>query len=191
MSAASGFTALTRLLHWVMAAMVLTMLFVGIGMVSTVSGRYHGLIAIHRPLGIAILVLAVIRLANRLLNPGPPLPAHLNQLERFAARASQVVFYALMILMPLIGWGMLSAARYPVVLAPGVHLPVILPHDPSLYALLRRLHTAFAYVFIATFIAHFGAALVHAWIYRDGVFASMAPWRARPTQDGPRRRLLW
>jgi cytochrome b561 len=179
MNAPAQFTALTRLLHWLMAAMVLTMLFVGIGMVSTVSGRYHALLAIHRPLGIAILVLAVIRLANRLLNPGPPLPAHLNRLERFAARASQVVFYALMILMPLIGWGMLSAARYPVVLAAGVHLPPILPQVPALHALLRQAHTVLAWVFIATFIAHFGAALVHAWIYRDGVFASMAPWRAR------------
>ena len=181
MSAPPRFTAFTRLLHWLMAAMVLTMLFVGVGMVSTVSGRYHGLIAIHRPLGIAILVLAVIRLANRLLNRGPPLPTHLSKLERFAAWASQVVFYVLMILMPLIGWGMLSAARYPVVLAAGVHLPAILPPDPALYAVLRRAHTVLAYAFIATFIAHFGAALVHAWIYRDGVFASMAPWGTRPS----------
>jgi cytochrome b561 len=181
MSAAARFTTLTRLLHWVMAAIVLTMLFVGIGMVSTVSGRYHGLIGIHRPLGIAILVLAVIRLVNRLLNPGPALPMHLNRLERFAAKASQVVLYVLMILMPLIGWGMLSAARYPVVLVAGVQLPTILPQDPALYAVLRQVHTVLAYVFIATFIAHFGAALVHAWIYRDGVFTSMAPWRARPS----------
>jgi cytochrome b561 len=164
-----------------MAAMVLTMLFVGFGMVSTVSGRYHALIAIHRPLGIAILVLAVIRLVNRLRNPGPPLPAHLNQLEHFAAKASQVVFYTLMILMPLIGWGMLSAARYPVVLAAGMQLPAILPQDPGLYAALRRAHTVLAYAFMATFIAHIGAALVHAWIYQDGVFASMAPWRTRPS----------
>ena len=182
MNATPRFTAWAHLLHWVMAAMVLTMLFVGIGMVSTVSGRYHALIALHRPLGIAILVLAVIRLANRLLNPGPPLPTHLNPLERFAAKASQVIFYTLMILMPLIGWGMLSAARYPVILAAGVQLPAILPHDPALYATLRRLHTVLACVFIATFLAHFGAALMHAWIYRDGVFASMAPWRARPTR---------
>ena len=183
MNATPRFTAWTRLLHWVMAAMVLTMLFVGIGMVSTVSGRYHALIALHRPLGIAILVLAVIRLANRLLNPGPPLPTHLNPLERFAAKASQVIFYTLMILMPLIGWGMLSAARYPVVLAAGVHLPAIVPQDPALYATLRGLHTVLAYVFMATFIAHFGAALVHAWIYQDGVFASMAPGRARPARN--------
>jgi cytochrome b561 len=162
-----------------MAAMVLTMLFIGVGMVSTVSGRYHGLIAIHRPLGIAILVLVVIRLVNRLLHPGPPLPAHLNSLERFAAKASQVLLYALLIMMPLIGWAMLSAAGYPIVLAGAVHLPAILPHDPAWYALLRRAHTVLAYTLFATFMAHLGAALVHALIYRDGVFTSMAPWRSR------------
>jgi cytochrome b561 len=162
-----------------MAAMVLTMLFIGVGMVSTVSGRYHGLIAIHRPLGIAVLVLVVIRLVNRLLHPGPPLPAHLNTLERFAAQASQVLLYALMIMMPLIGWAMLSAAGFPIVLAGAVHLPAILPHDPALYALLRRAHTLLAYTLFATFMAHLGAALVHALIYRDGVFTSMAPWRSR------------
>jgi len=151
-----------------MAAMVLTMLFIGVGMVSTVSGRYHALIGIHRPLGIAILVLALIRLANRLLNPGPPLPAHLNSL-----------LYALMILMPLVGWAMLSAGGYPIVLAGAVHLPAILPQDLPVYALLRRTHTLLAYAFFATFIAHFGAALMHGLIYRDGVFASMVPWRSR------------
>jgi cytochrome b561 len=160
-----------------MAAMVLTMLFVGVGMVSTVSERYHGLITLHRPLGIAILLLALVRLVNRLFNPGPPLPAHLSSLERFAAKASQVLLYGLMILMPLVGWGMLSAARYPIVLLGAVHLPPILPQDRLLYALLRRTHTGLAYALFATFLAHFAAALVHGLIYRDGVFASMAPGR--------------
>jgi cytochrome b561 len=156
---------------------VLAMLLIGFGMVSTVSDRYHALIRIHRPLGIAVLVLVVIRLINRLRHPGPALPMHLSGLERFAAQASQWVLYALMILMPLVGWGMLSAQRYPIVLAGTVHLPPILPHDPALYAMLRQTHTLLAYALFATFIAHLGGALVHALIYRDGVFASMAPWR--------------
>jgi cytochrome b561 len=162
-----------------MAAMVLAMLFIGVGMVSTVSPRYHALIAIHRPLGIAILVLVVIRLINRLRNPGPALPTHLSSLERWAAKASQWLLYGLMILLPLVGWGMLSAQRYPIVLAGALHLPPILPYDPALYATLRRTHTLLAYALFATFMAHFGAALVHGLIYRDGVFASMSPWRRR------------
>jgi cytochrome b561 len=186
MRSAEQFTGFTRLLHWLMAAMVLTMLFVGVGMVSTVSARYHALLAIHRPLGIAILVLVVIRLINRLLNPAPALPAHLSSPERFAAKASQVLLYALLMLMPLVGWGMLSAAQFPIVLIGGIHLPAILPHDPMLYALLRRTHTVLAYALFATFLAHFGAALGHALIYRDGVFESMAPWRkARPGYTAP------
>jgi cytochrome b561 len=165
-----------------MAAMVLAMLFIGVGMVSTLSPRYHGLISIHRPLGIAILVLVVIRLINRVRNPGPALPAHLSRLERCAAKASQWVLYALMILMPLVGWGMLSAQRYPIVLMGAVHLPPILPHDAALYAWLRQTHTVLAYALFATFIAHFAAALVHGLIYRDRVFASMSPWRRRAGQ---------
>jgi cytochrome b561 len=74
---------------------------------------------------------------------------------------------------------MLSAQRYPIVLAGAVHLPPILPHDAALYAMLRQTHTILAYALFATFIAHFGAALVHRQIYRDGVFASMSLSRRR------------
>ena len=41
--------------------------------------------------------------------------------------------YGLMFVLPLVGWGMLSAARYPIVLFGSVHLPFILPHDAMLY----------------------------------------------------------
>src|SRR5919197_1131600 len=82
-----------------------------------------------------------------------------------------------MIMMPLVGWGMLSAARYPIVLYGPVQLPPILPHDLTLYAWLRELHTVLAYLLFATFLAHFGAALYHGLIRRDGVFGSMAFWK--------------
>jgi hypothetical protein len=58
------FTLLSRLPHWTMAAMVLTMLFIGVAMVASLAD-YHALVSIHRPLGIAILILVVIRYVNR------------------------------------------------------------------------------------------------------------------------------
>ena len=69
------FTALQRLLHWLMAVCIVAMLFIGVGMVSTVMPKYLTLVSIHKPLGIAILVLALIRLAVRLRSGAPPLPA--------------------------------------------------------------------------------------------------------------------
>ena len=172
------FNALARLLHWTMAAMVLTMLCIGLCMVASLAD-YHVLVSIHRPLGIAIWVLVVIRFVNRLFSRLPPFPATMSRLERLAATASEYTLYGLMFLLPLVGWGMLSAARYPIVLFGSVDLPPILPHDAMLAAELRHLHTYLAYLLFATFLAHLGAALLHGLIRRDGVFTSMMPWRAR------------
>src|SRR5881392_3584613 len=139
------FAAFSRLLHWTMAAMVLTMLCIGVAMVASLS-NYHLLVSIHRPLGIAILVLVVVRFVNRLLNPPPPFPATMSRAERLAATASELMMYGLMFVLPLVGWGMLSAANYPIVLLGSVQLPFILPHNVMLYAVLRQAHTILAYL---------------------------------------------
>ncbi len=172
------FPAVSRLLHWIMALLILAMLFIGIGMVASLSD-YHWLVSIHKPLGALILVLAVIRLINRLINPAPPLPRGMPGWQRFAAHASHVVLYVLMIALPLVGWAMLSAARDPIVLFGAWHLPPILPHDAALYACLRTAHTVLALLLFVTILVHLGAALMHALIFRDGVFQSMASWSGR------------
>jgi cytochrome b561 len=169
-----GFSGSQRVLHWLMAIMVLTMLFIGVSMVSTLRPRYLTLISIHKPLGIAILALAVLRLGVRWRLGAPPLPDDLPRAQALAAKLSHVVLYALLIVMPLVGWGMLSAGGYPIVLYGSLHLPKILPHDDQLHAVLRTAHTVLAYMFFATFLLHVAAALFHGLIRRDGVFRAMA-----------------
>jgi cytochrome b561 len=170
---AHRFPLLSRLLHWTMAALVLAMLFIGIGMVSTISPRYHALLAIHKSIGIVILVLVAIRLVNRLVSPPPPLPADLPGWQVVAAKASHWVLYLLMFALPIVGWAMLSAAGYPIVVFGCVRLPAILPHDAAMFAVLRSTHTVLALLLFATFLAHLGAALFHALIRRDEVLPSM------------------
>jgi cytochrome b561 len=171
------FSVPSRVIHWLMAAMILAMLCIGVGMAASVSERYRLLVSIHKPLGIAILALVLIRFVNRKINPPPALPDSLPAAQRVAAKASHVLLYALMLIMPLVGWGMLSAASYPIILYGPLHLPPILPHNLALYALLRQLHTYLAYALFALILAHFGAALFHGLIRRDGVLDSMASWR--------------
>jgi cytochrome b561 len=166
------FTPFSRVLHWTMAVLILAMLFIGIGMVASLP-QYHALLSIHRPLGILILALVAIRLVNRLLNPPPPLPEGMPAWQRFAAVGSHVLLYALMFALPLVGWAMLSAAGYPVTLFGPWQLPPIAPRSPELFATLRTTHTVLALLLFATFLAHLAAALMHALIFRDGVFASM------------------
>jgi cytochrome b561 len=167
-----------------MAVMVLCMLFIGAGMAATVSGRYAVLMSIHKPLGIAILALVAIRFLNRLVYPPPPRPADMPAWQQLAAKGSHYLLYGLMFLLPLIGWAMLSAAPYPVVVFGSVQLPAILPQNATLHALLRHAHTLLAYLFFAVVLAHLGAALFHGLIRRDGVFTSMASLRREEIDNG-------
>lgn len=178
------FPAFSRLLHWLMAAMILAMLFIGIGMVASLSD-YHWLLSIHRPLGIAILVLAAVRLVNRRINPPPALPADMPAILRLAAHGSHVLLYVLMFAVPLVGWSMLSAGGYPIVLYGAWQLPPILPANDVLFATLRPAHTLLAFLLFATFLAHVSAALMHAIVFRDGVFQSMASLRAGKAGPSP------
>lgn len=173
------FRPFARLLHWLMTIAIVAMLFIGLGMVSTAQPTYSVLLAIHRPLGIAVLLLAIVRLAYRLGHKPPPLPADLPALQVFAAHASHWALYGLMLAMPLVGWAMLSAGGYPIVMTDSWHLPPILPVSPMLFAWLRTAHSVLALLLVLTFLAHLGAALFHGLIRRDGVLSSMRPWPVR------------
>lgn len=174
------FDAFARLLHWGMAVLVLAMLFIGVGMVASLTLRPL-LIELHRPLGIAILLLTVIRLYHRRRSLPPPLPADLPRTQVFAAKASHWLLYASMLAMPLLGWSMLSAGGYPVQLVGTLRLPAIVPHDAVLYAGLRGAHGVLGYALFALVLMHLAAALYHAWVRRDGVFEAMARSGSPPT----------
>lgn len=168
-----------RVLHWLMAIAILTMLFIGVVMVSTVSSLHALLVSLHKPLGLMILVLVLVRLWLRFSTATPALPRALPGWQRALAQLSHWALYAMMLIQPLIGWAMLSAAGYPVTLGAGIVLPPLLPVSNDAYALLRPLHTLVALLLFVTVMGHLAAALLHALIRRDGVFESMTGQRKR------------
>ncbi|WP_434557744.1 cytochrome b [Pseudomonas sp. Z5-35] len=173
MNAPRHFTVLARLLHWLMALMIIAMLFIGAGMVASVSERHEWLVQLHKPLGIAILLLVMVRLVVRFTTRTPPLPADLPGWQALAAKASHVLLYALMLILPLLGWSMISAAGDPVMLSESLRLPSILPADAQTFALLRKAHGYLAYLLFLTVLVHLAAALFHGWVRRDEVLDSM------------------
>ncbi|WP_369986851.1 cytochrome b [Pseudomonas xanthosomatis] len=167
----TAFHPLARLVHWLMAVLIIAMLFIGVSMVSDLSTRHPLMVELHKATGLALLVLVVLRIALRLSLAHPPLPRELPPIQRLAASASHLLLYALMLAMPLLGWAMLSAGGYPRPL----QLPAIAPHDLQLYAVLRQAHGWAGYLLFATVLVHLGAALMHALVRRDGVLRSMWP----------------
>ena len=175
----------SRILHWLMAPMVIAQLLIGVTMIASLS-YYPLLLAIHRPLGVLILVFAVMLLANRLTHRLPPFLATMSPAERRIASWSEYLLYALLLVQPMIGWAMLSAARFPIILVGPLHLPGIAPHDVDVYGVLRQAHSVFAFLLFLTFTAHVCAVLFHTLVLRDGLLDRMALWptkRATPQHD--------
>jgi cytochrome b561 len=178
-TAPGRFALPSRILHWLMAPMVIAQLLIGVTMIASLS-YYPLLLAIHRPLGVLILVFAVVRLGNRLTHRLPPFLATMGRAERRIATWSEYLLYALLLVQPLIGWAMLSAARFPIVLVGPLHLPGIAPHNIDVYAVLREAHSVLAFLLFLTFTAHVCAVLFHTLVLRDRLIDRMAVWPTKP-----------
>jgi cytochrome b561 len=175
--APARFALPSRLLHWSMAVMVIAQLLLGVTMVASLA-YYPLLLAIHRPLGIVILVFAIVRLVNRLRHHPPPFLATMGRTERRAVTWSERLLYALLLAQPLVGWAMVSASGTPVRVG-SWRLPAIAPHNLNLFAGLHITHVVLATLLFVTFTAHMCAVLFHTLVLRDGLLSRMALWPSR------------
>jgi cytochrome b561 len=166
------YTRLTRVLHWLTAALVFSALFIGFVMVNSVS-RYAGLVMLHKTLGVTILLVVLVRVVNRLTHRAPPLPSTVGALERKVVILSAVSLYTLLLIQPLLGWAMVSAAGGPVVVFGSLRLPRIAPFDAQLFWLLRQAHSVIAYALMAAIAAHISAVLLHTLTLRDRLIERM------------------
>lgn len=182
---APRYTAVAIALHWIIAALLVSMILYGWWMEGLreralagemTFGEVQGFYNWHKTAGIAILILSLVRLGWRLGHKIPPLPAHMALWERLAARASHLGFYVLMIGMPLLGWLTASASSFPSYMfnARALQLPH-LPVPDGAYEAFSGLHSAGAWAILVLLALHAGAALKHHFIDRDDVLARMIP----------------
>jgi cytochrome b561 len=178
------FTVLSRVLHWLTAVLVFSALFVGFVMVNSV-GSYAQLIVVHKTLGALVLLVMVVRVINRARHHPPAWPPTIGSLEGRLVGLSEKLLYALLLLQPLVGWAMLSAAGGPVVVFGTVPLPRIAPFDAQLYWILRQAHSVIAYTLVAVIAAHISAVLLHTLTLRDRMIERMT-FRFRRKDDRAR-----
>ena len=104
------YSTVSLALHWIIALGVLAQVLLITAHEKTegvLSGQF---VMLHKSVGITILVLTLARIGWRLAHPAIPLPGHLPRWERLAARATHVLFYVVLIAMPMTGWLASSAA---------------------------------------------------------------------------------
>jgi cytochrome b561 len=184
--------AVAMTLHWLLAALILFMLGLGLFMTSLdeTDERMFPLFQLHKSIGLTILILSVLRLVWRLANPVPALPAEMSGWERFAARGVHTLFYVLMIAIPLMGWATVSSAALAVPttwfgLFEWPHIPFLadLPRAEKrmIEGPLATTHAVLALSMLGLVALHAAAALKHQFRDRDAVLKRMLPWTKLPT----------
>jgi len=183
-TSSTSYGTVAKTLHWLIAAAIVTMLVIGWTMTSLPRNNPHifALFQWHKSIGITILLLSLFRLGWRLMHPAPPLPAGMPAWEKFAARATHVLFYVLIIGMPLTGWVIVSTSPFnlPTMLygiIPWPHLPVLpdLANKKEIGHTFGDVHGILAYIMAGLLVLHVAAAHKHHWFDRDDVLTRMAP----------------
>lgn len=130
--------------------------------------------ALHFMLGLSVLLLLLPRIVLRLSNSPPAIEPAPAAWQQAAARAMHLALYALMLLMPLAGWAMLSAAGKPIPFY-GLELPPLLGEDKALAAQIKDLHETLGKVGYGLIALHAVAALLHHYVQRDNTLRRMLP----------------
>ncbi|MEM7267776.1 MAG: cytochrome b [Pseudomonadota bacterium] len=173
---------LARLLHWVIAVMIIFLLGLGWYMAQIVTDIFEqfALVQIHKSWGFTVFVLIVIRAIWRLMNPAPALPDHMSGLERFAAHAGHIFLYALMFAMPISGWLMVSASELQELysiknMVFGLfEMPdPFVPGDGDIEEIFGSIHFVCAILMTLTVLGHAAVALKHQFINKDGLLRRM------------------
>lgn len=173
MNPEQSFPTSAKLLHWLSAVLIICMLFLGVSMIQSLATWQNSALKLHQSFGVLVLVLVCVRLVNRPFIQVPPLPSDLSRVQGFAAKASHVLLYILMIILPISGWLMRNAEGLPVSFFGLFQLPLLISEGIKSYSLFRELHGIIAWSLFGVIVLHVSAALHHGFIRQDSVLASM------------------
>ena len=173
MSQVKSFPTSAKVLHWLSAVLIISMLFVGVSMIQSLATWHKTALQLHQSFGIVVLLLVVVRLLNRLFIQTPALPSDLSAMQHFAAKATQVLMHLLIIALPISGWLMRNAAGLPVNVFGAFELPIVISQSLTAYGFLREAHGIIAWSLFAVIVLHISAALQHGLIRQDSVLPSM------------------
>lgn len=187
-----GYALAARILHWTIAALIVGQVCLGWYMNEVLPDHtppQETAEGIHISLGLTILLLVLARIVVRLLNPPPPEPAGLATWERWLAGAVHLLFYVLMLVLPLTGWALVSMGKGPISFwgLPWPHLPGVaqLFGPPPIPRPVRHevshIHVfILIWIVVVSLVLHVAGALKHQF---DGHPVIWRMTTARPPRD--------
>lgn len=169
------YNAVSRILHWVVAALIVVQFGIAWTMPEVEHGTQPvGLIAWHLSVGTAILGVMLLRLIWRLTHATPPAPHDLSRSLQIVSRATHYLLYAILVALPFGGWANASARGWPVQLFGMITLPALSPKGSAWGLAAGDIHMAAATMLLVLIGLHLAGSAYHAFIRKDGTVRRMA-----------------
>jgi cytochrome b561 len=172
-------------IHWITAFLVLMQLVIGFTFHDMPRGPDRAFVfAWHKTWGVLILILALVRLSVRFMNPPPPYPSDQPQLKRMIAVWSHRLFYLLLIALPMTGLIAVSdgAKDGMVSLQLGLSVPAVPGISEDMGEASGEVHELLVWTILGLLGLHVLAALYNQFIDRGPIAARM--WPFRQTREG-------
>jgi cytochrome b561 len=164
---------LAKLLHWIIAAILVAQFALGWLMPTVRRGMEPGYgMHTHISIGIVVLALIVVRLCWRLAHPVAP-AAELPRWQRVASEAVHWLLYLLVFVTTVSGWSYASARGWSLSFFGLLPLPALVAQGSALGRAIGGIHEGIVSVLLGVIAIHAAAALLHAFVYRDRVMQRM------------------
>jgi cytochrome b561 len=168
-----------RTLHWTIAVLIVCAVGLGLTVVSLDSGEtQNNLFAIHKSVGLTVLLLMCARVLWRASHPAPALPGSMPRWQHWAAHATHGLLYIIAIIMPASGYVAVAARGRETLFLGLWSVPRWVPLDRSLAHSAETVHVVSQYVLYALVLGHVAAALYHRFVVRDDILQRMWSLRA-------------
>lgn len=170
------YSTLTRALHWLVAAIVLATMPIGVIMLQDGLARptQDMLFILHKNGGVILLLLVILRIAWRMGTPSPALPATIPHWQKRLAKGVQATLYGLLLVMAVSGYVRVRAGGFPVEMLDALGVPAMVPRSDTLADTAQSIHATARFPLAVLILLHIVAALKHL-IARDGVFSHIWP----------------
>jgi cytochrome b561 len=175
MASSARYGTVAILFHWSIAALIVLAFALGLTVDLFPKDWIGAVINTHALLGLAVLVLSVLRLLWRRAHPIPEFQEAIGPFIRISAKVAHAALYVLMILVPIIG--------IPTLLFRGRGLDfgfaqIASPFEKSkeIFGPLTEFHQFAAYALIGLAVVHILAAVYHHRVLRDDTMRRMSPW---------------
>src|SRR5208283_2011179 len=158
----AGYSRTATGFHWAIVLLIFIAFPVGVYMHDLpLSPDKLRLLNYHKWLGVAVFMLATLRVAWRVTHRPPELPASLAKWERMGAAAMHGLLYALIFFVPLSGWLMSSAKGFQTVWLGVLPIPDLIGKDKQIGRLLEQVHQIADFTMLGLVGGHVAAALKH------------------------------